>query len=121
MTSKKQQTRQACPFRPLGDKLVIKPEPAADRTKGGIILPDDAQDPPDRGLVVAVGPGRMTDRGMIEPIGVEVGEEVYYFRHAGVTLKVGDQEYLVTTKREICAVIVGGDPGQKGGDRDGYT
>jgi chaperonin GroES len=73
-------------IKPLGDRVVIKPAPAEERTKGGIILPDTAKEKPVIGEVVAVGPGKITDEGKKIALEVKVGDKVLYGKYSGTEM-----------------------------------
>ena len=93
-------------LKPLGDRVVIKPsEDSEDVTGGGIIIPDTAKEKPQRGKVVATGPGRQTDEGKVLPIAVNEGDEVVYSKYAGTEYKDGDTEYLIVRESDILAVV----------------
>ena len=91
-------------FHPLDDRVVIKQLEPESRTPGGIILPDKAQKPTFRGVVVAVGPGKRTDSGERLPMQVAVGNVVAFpFAHGEIT--EGDEKYLVVRESDVLAII----------------
>jgi chaperonin GroES len=92
-------------LRPLGDRVIVKPLPQEERTKGGVILPDTAKEKPMQGEVVAVGPGRTTDKGDRLPMEVRVGNRVLYGKYAGTEVKIDGEEYLIIRESEIFAII----------------
>jgi chaperonin GroES len=92
-------------LQPLGDRVVIEREAAEERTAGGIVLPDSAQNKPARGKIVAVGEGRLLDNGERNKLQVNVGERVLFSSYAGETFKIGDQELLLMREDDILAVI----------------
>ncbi len=92
-------------IKPLGDRIVIKPSPAEEKTKGGIILPDTAKEKPVVGEVVAVGPGRKTDEGKTVPMELKVGDKVLYGKYSGTEVTVDGQEYLIMRESDIFAVV----------------
>jgi len=98
-------TATATKIRPLGDRVVVKPIQKEEVTKSGIVLPDTAKEKPQRGQVVAVGPGRMTDDGKRLPMEVKVGDEVLFAKYAGTELKIDDEEYLILSEKDILAVL----------------
>lgn len=98
-------TATATKIRPLGDRVVVKPIQREEVTKSGIVLPDTAKEKPQRGQVVAVGPGRMTDDGKRLPMEVKVGDEVLFAKYAGMELKIDDEEYLILSEKDILAVL----------------
>jgi chaperonin GroES len=92
--------------RPLGDRVVVKPKPREEKTKGGVILPDTAsKERPMQGEVIAVGPGRHADDGKLIPISVEVGQQVLFAKYAGTEFKIDDEEYLILQERDLLGII----------------
>jgi chaperonin GroES len=98
-------TATATKIRPLGDRVVVKPIQKEEVTKSGIVLPDTAKEKPQRGQVVAVGAGRLTDDGKRLPMEVKVGDEVLFAKYAGTELKIDDEEYLILSEKDILAVL----------------
>ena len=98
-------TATATKIRPLGDRVVVKPIQKEEVTKSGIVLPDTAKEKPQRGQVVAVGPGRLTDDGKRLPMEVKVGDEVLFAKYAGTELKIDDEEYLILSEKDILAIL----------------
>ncbi|MBX6754084.1 co-chaperone GroES [Thermorudis peleae] len=92
-------------IRPLGDRVVVKPIQREEVTKSGIVLPDTAKEKPQRGEVIAVGPGRLTDDGRRLEMEVKVGDEVLFAKYAGTELKIDDEEYLILSEKDILAVL----------------
>jgi len=92
-------------IQPLGDRVMVEREEAEQRTAGGIVLPDSAQDKPARGRVVSVGDGRLLDDGTRKPLQVKKGERVLFSSYAGETFKLGDRELLLMREEDILAVI----------------
>jgi chaperonin GroES len=92
-------------IRPLGDRVVVKPIQREEVTKSGIVLPDTAKEKPQRGEVIAVGPGRLTDDGHRLEMEVKVGDEVLFAKYAGTELKIDDEEYLILSEKDILAVL----------------
>lgn len=88
-------------LQPLSDRVVIEPLEAKDRTEGGILLPDSAQEKPHRGKVLAVGPG--TEKG---PVAVKAGDEVLYGNYAGHQVQHEGRDFLIMTEADILAKIV---------------
>lgn len=89
---------------PLGDRVVIKPEPQEAKTRSGIVLPDTAKEKPSEGTVVAVGFGRILDNGQKVPVEVKVGDKVIYSKYGGTEVKLDDEEYIILQERDILAV-----------------
>jgi chaperonin GroES len=92
-------------IKPLADRVVIKPIPAEEKTKGGIFLPDTAKEKPVVGEIVAVGPGRKSDDGQTVAIDVKVGDRVLYGKYSGTETTIDGQEYLILREADIFAVL----------------
>ncbi|MFZ5590919.1 MAG: co-chaperone GroES [Bacillota bacterium] len=92
-------------IRPLGERVVVKPLPSEEVTKGGIVLPDTAKEKPQKGEVIAVGPGRLLDNGTRVPVDVKVGDQVLFSKYAGNEFKIDDVEYLILREADILGVI----------------
>jgi chaperonin GroES len=90
---------------PLGDRVLIKPLPSEEKTKGGIILPDTAKEKPMKGEVVAVGKGKMDDSGKLIPMEVKTGDKVLYGKYAGTELKIEGEEYLIVKESEVLGIM----------------
>ncbi|MCH8061758.1 MAG: co-chaperone GroES [Chloroflexi bacterium] len=89
-------------FKPLGNRVVIKPNDEDEQVSaGGIYIPDTAKEKPQEGTVVAAGPGRITDDGSRIPMEIAVGDKVVYSKYAGTEYKEGDIEYLVLREDDI--------------------
>lgn len=91
--------------RPLDDRVVVEPLEAEEKTSGGILLPDTAKERPQRGRVVAVGPGKMLDSGERGPVSVEKGDEVLFGRYAGTDITVEGHEIKIMRESDILAKI----------------
>jgi chaperonin GroES len=92
-------------IKPLGDRVVIKPAEAEERTKGGIILPDTAKEKPVVGEVVAVGPGKIADDGKKIVMEVKVGDKVLYGKYSGTEVTIEGDEYLIMREADIFAIV----------------
>lgn len=92
-------------IRPLGERVVVKPLPSEERTKGGIVLPDTAKEKPQEGEVIAVGPGRLLENGQRVPIDLKVGDRILFSKYAGNEVKIDDVEYLIMREADILGVI----------------
>ncbi|HEV8539106.1 MAG TPA: co-chaperone GroES [Bacteroidota bacterium] len=90
---------------PLGDRIVIKPSAAEEKTKGGIILPDTAKEKPVVGEIVAAGPGRRSDEGKIVSLDLKVGDKVLYGKYSGTEVTLDGQEYLIMREADIFAKV----------------
>lgn len=87
-------------IKPLADRVVIEPSPAEEKTAGGIIIAESAKEKPQRGTVVAAGPGK-TD----EPVTVKVGDTVLYGKYAGTEISLEGNEYLIMRESDILAIV----------------
>jgi len=88
---------------PLGDRVVIKPTPTEEVSKGGIVLPDTAKEKPQEGKIVAVGPGRLTEDGKRIAMEVKKGDKVIYSKYAGTEFKLEDEELVIMREGDILA------------------
>jgi chaperonin GroES len=93
-------------LRPLDDRVVVQPSEAETTTAGGIVLPDSAQEKPQRGTVVAVGPGKMLDSGNRGELSVAVGDTVIYGKYGGSDIEVGGQEMKILRENDILAKVL---------------
>ena len=85
---------------PLHDRVIVKPAAAEEKTAGGIIIPDTAKEKPQRGIVVAAGPGRKD-----EPVSVKSGDNVLYGKYAGTEISLDGQDYLIMRESDILAIV----------------
>ncbi len=85
---------------PLHDRVIVKPAPAEERTAGGIIIPDTAKEKPQRGSVVAAGPGKKD-----EPMTVKTGDTILYGKYAGTEVSFESEDYLIMRESDILAII----------------
>ena len=92
-------------FRPMDDRVVIDVCDSEDTTAGGIILPDAAREKPQRGVVIAAGPGKMLDSGERGEMDVKIGDEVFYGRYAGTEVDLDGDTFVVLRESEILAVV----------------
>ncbi len=90
---------------PLHDRVVVKRIQADTKTTGGIIIPDNATEKPDQGIVVAVGPGKRNPDGAVIPMSVNVNDKVLFGKFAGQSVKIKGEEVLILNEEEIYAVI----------------
>ena len=89
-------------FKPLGNRVVIEPIDTEEQVSaGGIYIPDTAKEKPQEGVVVAVGPGRLSDEGTRIPMEIAVGDKVVYSKYAGTEYTEGDKDYLVVREDDI--------------------
>jgi chaperonin GroES len=92
-------------FRPLHDRIVVKRLTADEKTAGGIIIPDTAQEKPSQGEVVAVGPGGRDESGKLIPIDLKVGDTVLFGKWSGTEVKIDGQDLLIMKESDIMGVI----------------
>jgi chaperonin GroES len=90
---------------PLGDRVVVKPLAQEEVTRGGLVLPGTAQEKPQEGEVLAVGPGRILDSGERAKMEVKKGDRVVYAKYAGTEFKLEDEELLILSERDLLAVL----------------
>jgi chaperonin GroES len=88
---------------PLGDRVVIRPTPKEEVSKGGIVLPDTAKEKPQEGKIIAVGPGRLTEDGKRIAMEVKKGDKVIYSKYAGTEFKLDDEELVIMREGDILA------------------
>ncbi|MDQ1744818.1 MAG: chaperonin GroES [Pseudonocardiales bacterium] len=93
-------------IKPLEDRIVVQALEAETTTASGIVIPDTAKEKPQEGTVLAVGPGRVDDKGNRIPIDVSEGDVVLYSKYGGTEVKYAGQVYLVLSARDVLAVIV---------------
>lgn len=92
-------------IKPLEDRIVIEQVEAEETTVSGLVLPGSAQEKPQEGKVLAVGPGRIDDNGNRVPLDVKVGDVVIYSRYGGTEVKYGADEYIILSARDILAIV----------------
>ncbi len=92
-------------IRPLGDKVLLKRLEAEEKTAGGIVLPDSAKEKPKRGVVQAVGDGKLLDSGERSKLQVDKGNEVLFSSYSGTEIKVDGEELLIIDESDILAVV----------------
>lgn len=86
---------------PLGDRVVIRPTPKEEVSKGGIVLPDTAQEKPQEGKIIAAGPGRLTEDGKRIAMEVKKGDKVIYSKYAGTEFKLDDEDLVIMREGDI--------------------
>lgn len=93
-------------IRPLDDRVVVEPIEAEETTAGGIVLPDAAKEKPQRGTIVAVGPGRLLDSGSRGELSVSVGDEVIYGKYGGSDIEVDGDDVKILRESDILAKVL---------------
>jgi chaperonin GroES len=91
--------------KPLGDRVFVKVSEKEEKTAGGIFLPDTAKEKPQVGEISAVGPGKRNDDGSRQALEVKVGDKVLYSKYAGTEIKLGSDEYVLLSEKDILAVL----------------
>ena len=91
--------------KPLSDRIVVKPEPAEEKTASGIILPDTAQEKPQMGKVMAVGPGKSSESGEVIKMSLKKGDRVLYGKYSGTEITVNGDDVLIMRESDILAVL----------------
>jgi len=94
-------------FRPLHDRIVIRRVDAEEKTKGGIIIPDNAQEKPQEGEVVAVGPGARDEGGKLVPVDLKAGDRILFGKWSGTEVKIDGEELLIMKESDVMGVLEG--------------
>ena len=94
-------------FRPLHDRVVVRRIDAEEKSKGGIIIPDTAQEKPQEGEVVSVGPGTLNDTGELRPLDVKAGDRVLFGKWSGTEVKLDGEELLIMKESDIMGILEG--------------
>ena len=92
-------------LKPLGDRIVVKALEAETQSVGGIILPDTAKEKPQKGRIIAAGPGKASDAGALIKMEVKVGDTVLYGKYSGTEVSVEGKDYLIMRESDILAII----------------
>lgn len=92
-------------IKPLGDKVIVRRVDAEEKTAGGIVLPDTAKEKPKRGIVMAVGNGRLLDDGTRSEMQVKKNDEVVFTSYAGTEIKVDGEEYMIMDESDILGIV----------------
>ena len=96
----------AMKIRPLQDRVIVKRlEEEAEKTKGGIIIPDTAKEKPQQGKILAVGKGKVNDDGKVTPLDVKVGDRILFGKYSGSEIKLDGEEHLIMREEDILGVI----------------
>jgi chaperonin GroES len=92
-------------LRPLHDRVLVKRLEEKEVKKGGIIIPDTAKEKPQEGEIIAVGPGKVTEDGKLQPMSVKVGDKILFGKYSGNEVKLGDEEYLIMHEGDILGIL----------------
>ena len=98
-------TKSKVKIKPLDDRVLVEQCEAEETTAGGIVLPDSAQQKPQRGTVRAVGPGRVLDNGERGEMDVSVGDEIFYGKYAGTEVEIDEATYVILKQSDILALV----------------
>jgi len=98
-------TQTAVNIKPLGDRVVIKPANKEEISAAGVILPDTAKEKPQKGTIIAVGPGKILDNGQRQIPEVSEGQTVLYAKYAGTEVKIEGEEYLILSEKDVLAIV----------------
>lgn len=90
--------------RPLHDKILVKPIDTPQTTKGGIVIPETVKEKPQEGKVVAVGKGRISEKGKVVPLEVKKGDTVLYSKYGGTEINIEGEEYLILDENDVLAI-----------------
>jgi len=92
-------------FRPLHDRVLIRPLDESEKTAGGIIIPDTAKEKPMQGKILAVGPGARDEQGKVAPMDVKVGDKVLYGKWAGTEVKIDGEDLVIMKESDVMGVL----------------
>ena len=92
-------------LKPLGDRIVVKPLEAEEKTKSGLVLPDTAKEKPQEGKVIAVGTGKLLDDGIVKPLEIKHGDRVLYGKYSGTEIRISNEDYLILREEDVLAVV----------------
>ena len=92
-------------FKPIGDRVIVQRLGSAEKSKGGLYLPDAAQEKPQEGKVIAVGSGKTLKNGKVVPLAVKPGDRIIFGKYSGSEIKVEDKEYVFLSEDDILAIV----------------
>ena len=92
-------------IQPLGDRVLVEPLEAEEKTSSGIVIPDTAKEKQQKGKVIAVGKGRVDENGKVSPLEVKVSDQVLFGRYSGTEVKIGGTDYLIIKEEDILGII----------------
>jgi chaperonin GroES len=95
-------------LKPLGDRVVVQPAEQDDHTTSGLFLPESAKEKPQRGKIIAAGPGSRKENGDRIPLDVKIEDTVLYAKYAGTTIKLEGEEYLILKETDVLAIVENG-------------
>ncbi|MCF7907613.1 MAG: co-chaperone GroES [Candidatus Omnitrophica bacterium] len=92
-------------FKPLSDRILVKPLEAKEQTKGGIVIPDSAKEKPQEGEIVAVGEGKKSDDGKVIAVSLKVGDKVLYGKYSGTEITLDGEECLIIREDDVLGIV----------------
>ncbi len=92
-------------FKPLRDRVLVKFSTEEEKTAGGLFIPDSAKEKPQRGAIIAVGSGKITDDGKRQTMDVKVGDTVLFDKYSGSKIKIDDEDYLIIREEDILGIV----------------
>jgi len=92
-------------LRPLQDRVIVKQSEAETKTASGIVLPDTAKEKPTRGKVIAVGPGKLDDKGKLMALSLRAGETIYYGKYSGTDIEVDGEKFVILRESDILGIL----------------
>ena len=92
-------------IKPLGDHILVKPEETTEAKKGGIIIPDTAKEKPQEGVVIAVGSGKRTEDGEVQPLEVKKGDKILFSKYGGTEIKIDGEDHLIMREDDVLGII----------------
>ena len=92
-------------LKPIGDRVIVQRLGSAEKSRGGLYLPDTAQEKPQEGKVIAVGSGRTLKNGKVVPLAVKAGDKIIFGKYSGSEIKVDDKEYVFLNEDDILAIV----------------
>ena len=92
-------------IRPLQDRILVKRLEEKEAKKGGIIIPDTAKEKPQEGEVIAIGTGKVTEDGKLQPMSVKVGDKILFGKYSGSEVKLNDEEYLIMREEDVLGIL----------------
>ncbi|MFA4917919.1 MAG: co-chaperone GroES [Thermodesulfovibrionales bacterium] len=92
-------------FKPLRDRVLVKFSTEEEKTAGGLFIPDTAKEKPQRGTIIAVGSGKITDDGKRQTMDVKVGDTVLFDKYSGSKIKIDDEDYLIIREEDVLGIV----------------
>ncbi len=92
-------------FKPLRDRVLVKFSTEEEKTAGGLFIPDTAKEKPQRGTIIAVGTGKITDDGKRQSMDVKVGDTVLFDKYSGSKIKIDDEDYLIIREEDVLGIV----------------